>query len=718
MAEPVTTRAGHGERDERDERGERSARAGTLAPLEAAKRAIRTEAWETGLAQLDEIERGGGQLDAHAGLLKAIALIRSRGFAAGIGGLDAQRIREAQGRADVRRLVVAPLVKSGALAEAAQVFDLLVRAYPESGDDRRSYASVLARLKRWSEAIAHVDEAARLAPDDVALLATRIQLRTQAGEADAAAQLARESSGAATLAPGDAHIWMTALLRGGDPAGAASIAAKIDAPNPRVASVAVQALLGSGRTGAAISVGRNALRAGHDSAALRSQLAQAHLARGTHDDRLVAALEHLAAGVRMAPDDLRLNSLYGETLLRAGRFAESVPFLEKSVALAPGLEHVRAMYARALRHSGDHAASAEQYLQLARSNQEHARWQRAAAGALTQAGRMDEAATLFDAFIHRRGAGLPATFEQAFARIDADANTITVPRARLDWAWALRGASGEAGAEPAAAQPAAQAATQAVTQTAAQTAAQTATQALSREDWERAAQWGYLADHLLLDWLECREDRAEEAMELLANLDEAEQFFEPLCEGGRGFVLATAHVGPLYGGLMALDLLDIPSRWVASTPSISRSHYARSLISTSDRTEVQVVKASLKALQEGHAVCLAVDGALNPAAARVPFESQEITWSSFAARASYRLGLPSVFYAPRWERGRIVHTLERLSEPHDGESLEDYVARWQHEWLAHLRGHLAGQPENLRLSGGLWRHVVAADRSHAATDKG
>ncbi|MBN3848524.1 Vi polysaccharide transport protein VexE, partial [Paraburkholderia sp. Ac-20342] len=488
----------------------------------------------------------------------------------------------------------------------------------------------------------------------------------------------------------------------GDPAGAASIAAKIDAPNPRVASVAVQALLGSGRTGAAISVGRNALRAGHDSAALRSQLAQAHLARGTHDDRLVAALEHLAAGVRMAPDDLRLNSLYGETLLRAGSFAESVPFLEKSAALAPGLEHVRAMYARALRHSGDHAASAEQYLQLARSNQEHARWQRAAAGALTQAGRMDEAATLFDAFIHRRAAGLPATFEQAFARIDADANTITVPRARLDWAWALRGASGEAGAEPAAAQPAAQA----------------ATQALSREDWERAAQWGYLADHLLLDWLECREDRAEEAMELLANLDEAEQFFEPLCEGGRGFVLATAHVGPLYGGLMALDLLDIPSRWVASTPSISRSHYARSLISTSDRTEVQVVKASLKALQEGHAVCLAVDGALNPAAARVPFESQEITWSSFAARASYRLGLPSVFYAPRWERGRIVHTLERLSEPHDGESLEDYVARWQHEWLAHLRGHLAGQPENLRLSGGLWRHVVAADRSNAATDKG
>lgn len=662
---------------------ERGARTQAVSPLDAAKRAIRAEAWEAGLAGLDEIERGGVKLDAGAEVLKAIALIRSAGFAAGIDRLDAQQIREAQARADLRRLVVAPLVKAGALGEAARVLDALVRAYPESADDRRSYASVLARLKRWDEAIGHVDEAALVAPDDVALLATRIQLRTQAGQTDSAAQLARESVDVATRTPGEAHVWMTALLRGGDHASAASIAAKIDAPNHQVASVAVRALLCSGRTGAAIAVGRNALCAGHDSAALRSQLAQAHLARGTHDDRLAAALEHLAAGVRMAPDDLRLNSLYGETLLRAGRFAQSVPFLEKSAALAPELEHVRAMYARALRHSGNHAESAEQFLQLASSNPEHARWQRAAAGALTQAGRLDEAACLFDAFIRRRSAGLPATFEQALARVDALAGTVAVPRARLDWAWSLRDE------------------------------AHAATEPMERESWERAAQWGYLIDHLLLDWLECREDRAEEAMELLASLDEAEKFFEPLRESGRGFVVATAHVGPMYGGLMALDLLDIPSRWIASTPGISRSHYAHSLISTGDKTEVQVVKASLKALQEGHAVCLAVDGALNPAAARVPFENQEITWSSFAARACYRLGLPSIFYAPRWEQGRIAHTLERLPEPLEGETLEEYVARWQHAWLAHLRAYLAGRPENLRLSGGLWRHVVAADRSGA-----
>jgi predicted Zn-dependent protease len=666
----------------------RAMRAGTDVLLDAAKRAFRAEDWESGLAQLDDIERSGGDLDASARLLRAIALIRTQGFAAGIDDLDAQLVRDAQGRGDLRRLVIAPLIKAGSLAEAARVLDILVQAWPESADDRRTYASVLVRQKRWSEALTHIDAAARYASDDFSLVAARIQLHMQAGDTGTAARLAQQSINAAMELPAESHVWMTALLRGGHAAAAASIAAKIDAPNPRVASVAVQALLRSGRTGAAIAVGRNALRAGHDSAALRSHLAQAHLARGTHDDRLVAALEHLAAGVRMAPDDLRLNSLYGETLLRAGRFAQSVPFLHKSCALAPGLEHLRAMYARALRHSGNHAESAEQFLQIARANPEHARFQRSAAGALTQAGRTDEAASLFDAFIRRRASGLPATFEKALARVEEQAGTITVPRARLDWAWALRDTTGQE---------------------------QGQTPGMEREAWERAAQWGYLADHLLLDWLECREDSAEEAMELLASLDEAERFFEPLRESGRGFVVATAHVGPMYGGLMALELLDMPSRWISSTPGISRSHYARSLISTGDKTEVQVVKASLKALQEGNALCLAIDGALNPAAARVPFENQEITYSSFAARACYRLGLPSLFYAPRWEDGRVAHTLRRLSEPREGEPLEDYVARWQQEWLGHLRTYLAGRPENLRLSGGLWRHVAAADRSGASS---
>ena len=52
--------------------------------------------------------------------------------------------------------------------------------------------------------------------------------------------------------------------------------------------------------------------------------------------------------------------------------------------------------------------------------------------------------------------------------------------------------------------------------------------------------------------------------------------------------MATAHVGPMYAGLMALELLGIPSRWLATAPSIAQSSYAAALISTADQTETQV----------------------------------------------------------------------------------------------------------------------------------
>jgi hypothetical protein len=37
--------------------------------------------------------------------------------------------------------------------------------------------------------------------------------------------------------------------------------------------------------------------------------------------------------------------------------------------------------------------------------------------------------------------------------------------------------------------------------------------------------------------------------------------------------------------------------------------------------------------------------------------------------------------------------------------------RWQQVYFEKLKEHLSGRPENLRMSGGIWRHVKPADRS-------
>jgi tetratricopeptide (TPR) repeat protein len=649
--------------------------------FDACRAAVRAGDWAAGLAAFDAASKAGATADASAWAYRAMARIRvAEDPAVAIAELDARRLRDSGTRVDLRRLVISPLVRSGALEPAAAVLSTALEAWPESVDDRRLLASVLGRLKRWDEAIGQADLAACHGPGDASLHGARIQLRLQAGATRAAADVARETASCVGDGSEDAHLWLTALARDGDTATAARLAANL-APerfaNDRVAAGAVQALAGDGRVQAAIDAGERALKANLDGAALRSQLGQAYLARGGHDDRTVSATMHFAKGVSLAPADVRLVSLHGETLLRAGSYAEAVEPLKRACELAPGLEHPRAMLARALRHSGRLAEAADTLLQLVKEHPERLRWQRWAIAALSQSGRKEEASALYETYLDKRTAALPASFAEALAQLEQKLDQAPIPQARLDWAWSLRRGGTD----------------------------------IDRAKWERAARWGHQIDHLLLEWLECREDKAEEAMSLLGDLGDAERFFAPLLATGKGFVVATAHIGPMYAGLMALELLGIPSRWLSSTPGVSKASYASALISTADQNELQVGMECLRALRGGFAVCLAVDGALNPSAPRIGFEGQDITYSSFAARAAHSLKLPSVFYAPCWVDGKVVQFLAMLPAAREGEDVEAYAARWQQAWLSLLREHVAGAPENLRLSGGLWRHVRPADRS-------
>ncbi|SAK87598.1 Bacterial transcriptional activator domain protein [Caballeronia pedi] len=660
-----------------------------LAPaFDACRKAVRAGNWNDGLAAWRDALGTGAVPSAQDTLYRVIARIRSESDPlAGIAELDPSMVTDNAARMDVRRIVVTPFVRDGALAPAAAALRVLVQAWPNLVDDRRLLASVLGRLKRWDEAIEQADAASRIDPHDTGLLASRIQLRLQASQVAEAARIARATLDTIEAGDANAHFWLTALIRNGDGALAARMASALDAavlPNERAAAAAVQALLADKRIDAAIAAGEYALAAGHEGAALRAVIGQAYLARGHHDDRTVHALNHFARGVELAPKDLRLVSAYGEALLRAGQYAESIEPLKKACELAPEMEHMRAMLARAMRYAGRHGDAAEELLTLVRQQPERLRFQRAAVAALSQTGRKDEASTLYESYLQKRADVLPATFSEALRQLDQKIDSTPITQARLDWAWSMRRDTAH----------------------------------IDRAEWERAARWGYLVDYLLLEWLECRESQIEEAMSLLGNLDVAEAFFAPLLATGKGFVIATAHVGPMYAGLMTLELLGIPSRWLSTTPSVTRASYASALISTADQTEVQVAKECLRALQSGYAVCLAVEGAPNPSAPRVMFEGQEVTYSSFASRAAYRLGLPSLFYAPRWQKGEIVHTFEMLPNPELGEDVEAFALRWQAAYFGHLRDHIAGPPENLRLSGGIWRHVTSVDRSDAGKQAG
>lgn len=671
--------------------------AGTAAASRGAGGAAASPDAAAMAALLDVIKEIRGAADPGAAMPRLAAVLA--------------QARPVNGRREIKRLLASPLVKEAAFAPAIAALDILVAYYPDHADDHRMLASLLGRTEQWDRAIAEGDAAGALEPGNAALHGARIQLRLQAGRvadaaavaratlglvdgdrgdgtdagADATTRAAADTATDATTrgAPGavaaDASLWMLAFMRNGDGAEAATIAAHLDPrnlPNERVATMAVRALLEDGRVAAAVQLGVAALSAGHDCAALRTSLGQAYLKRGSEEDRKVHALAHFEAGLALAPTDVRLLSLNGETLLRAGRYKAALAPLKQAVELAPELEQTRGLYARALRYSMQYGEAADQMLALLEKSPDSVQWQRATIGALSQASRKDEAEALFKLYVAKRGAQLPETFQEALEQLAGRLDTAPIPQARFDWAWAMRGDT-----------------------------------TIDRAAWERKARWGHLIDHLLFDWLECREDRVEEAMGMLGDLDRGERFFAPLLAAGRGVVVATAHVGPMYAGLMALELLGIPSRWLATAPTIAQSSYAPALISTADQTEAQVAKACLRALGSGYVLCLAIDGAANPAAPRTTFEGQEVTYSGFAAHMAHRLGVPSVFYAPRWEDGHVTYTLEMLPAAKPGEDVEAYAQRWQQAYFEHLREHLAGPPENLRMSGGIWRHVQPPDRS-------
>ena len=635
------------------------------------RRIVRSERWDEALAFYEKQLESGERALPEFRLSYALALIRTGRDGEGMALLDSDVLQLSNARVDIRRHAVAPLIAAGSIETAARLLDRLVESHPDSIDDRPLRASVYGRLKRWDVAIEDARIVARRSAGDLAAQGRYIQLMLQAGRVEEAGA---EASGIGKEAAADsrlANITLLALGRSGRTSEAAELALEMadrEIEDEKTAAAIVRTLLETGLQDEGIEVGERLLEEGWEHETLRSSLAQAYLA-SHRDDRYDRAVGHLREGLGIVPRDIRMNTAMGEALLRSRNYSDALPYLKTACELQPNGAQQRALYARALKQVGLYSEAADQFRTLLRLQPSSPRWARYAAGALSQSGRRREAADLFDKFVGERRSALPRSFEKGLDSLWRDVDSVDLPKARLDWAWELR-----------------------------------RDRAIDRSEWERRAKWGHLADHYMLDWLECRDDRIHDAMMRLADLGDAERELGAI-DRSKGMILASAHIGPMYAGPLALELLGVRSRWLASTPSVARTAYAESLISTSEQDDMEVGKAFMKSLRQGYSVVIAVDGAINLAAPRIVFEGQEMTYSSFAARTAHRMGVPSVFAAPRWEGDRIGFVIKRLPDPNADESSDSHAERWKDAFLSVLHEYLGGEPENLRLSGGLWRHI-------------
>ena len=571
------------------------------------------------------------------------------------------------------RYGVSPLQQAGKLALASALMARIQAGGENRISDGLKRLSLLMKTSQWVQAADLAWQLRGEAPGDLSVAQSLLRLLVRTQQHAQALEVARQYldqvqdwNWAALLLPlmgrsSQAHErqWALDFVQG------------LREVPPQWAATVMQVYADLGLDDKVIEVGEHALNEGQSDIGLHRLMARSIQNRAPAETARRDALPYWLKAYEQHPDSEVIAASLADVLVRLGQNGQAIAVLEKLLLKTKARWYLHALYARALRHVRRYDEACAQYQLLLEAQPRSAKWPRYLASCLLLAGRRSEAELVFGQNVAERRARLPLDFNAGLQALSQKISATGIPKARLDWAWSLR-------------DPQCQ---------------------LDRPAWEQKAIWGHLADHYILDWLECRPELAEQAMQHLANLDRADAFFGAQAPVGGPWILATAHVGPMYAGPLALALLGMDMKWMASTPGLLAGSYSESLISTTGMTELEVVRQSLTALQRGQGLVVALDGAVNLAAPTVDFLGQRITYSALCARLAYKLHLPTAFVAPKWEGQEIDFWMARLPDPYAAESVEDYMQRWQAAYLDQLAQYLRANPENLRLSGGLWRHI-------------
>ena len=573
----------------------------------------------------------------------------------------------------LRRMVIAPLIKAGHLIWASRLLELILKSHPKSVLDLMTLSSVLIRQNRREEGGAYLEKILTLDKNNYTVVAQLIQLRLQANNLNEAVKLAEQYEAAYSLNPRLLKMAFLALSRAEKFELCIKHIPKIDFSGHEIdlGALFTQIAFDAQDYPLAESLVNQLLQLGHQDARIYLVSARIKLRSENSESD---AIGMLIKANEIDPENIQVNNLLGELLLKKGKYSEALKYLEKLTTLIPNNTHTRLLHARALKFSGNYNGAANEMLEVVKLQPNSTKWNRYASSALVQAGRNDEATHLFAEGLAIRNRKLPNTFETGLNQLEQEIETVNLPQARFDWLWQMINANGTLSE-------------------------------IERTAYEKEAKKTYLLDHYLLDWLECRPQQADEPMAFFEDLTEISALLSDKLTMGKGLILATAHVGCLYAGPLVLDLLGLPYKWIASTPNIPSLPYNNTLISTSVSTEAEVVRKIIKSLKHRDVVTIAVDGAMNPAAPRVNFAGQEVTYSDFAARMSFRTNTPAYFAVSLWEKESFCFKLESLPLPVAGEHLEEFCTRWAQCYFSLLQTFLMNNPSNARLSGGIWRHV-------------
>ena len=565
-----------------------------------------------------------------------------------------------------------PLLRSGDLVAAAVVNQALIAADPAAVLFQMDRASLALRQKDRAQAAQAAEQVWRLAPGDAVAAAQVMQVWLALGNRVRAAAVARQTEG---LWPGQvrlAQMAMTALYRAGDMAAALRAAEAAVAAGPgdlAVATAAAAVFLTNLRANAAIAALEGAGAGGSGDARALFELGRARAMLDLMDDRGLTALQQAA---QADPQNHRTADLLARQLMARGQHAQArevllaVPVAQRSDALTVQL-------ARAMARSGQLDQALDLYRGLVARDPGNDPLRRQYAGTLVKAGHEAAALDAYAEGMNRRAAALPDTFAEGVARLGVTQQGV-IPQVRLDW---VHGVLTRAGRAPA-----------------------------DRAAWEAEVTLVNRIDTLMLDWVECRPERAAELVPYLGDLQQGGDVLRAALGPGKGVFMATAHIGLLLGGPPALHALGVDAAWLSSVPNFLDRAYFRNLISTSSENQATIGRSILKALRRGAVVGIAIDGLSLRGDRSYPLFDKQVQLSDFLPRMAYRFAVRSFFPRLPWAGAGMAGDVLPLPDPLPGESEDAFVARWMAAYLGQVEAFILDHPTSIRASGGFWGTIA------------
>lgn len=268
---------------------------------------------------------------------------------------------------------------------------------------------------------------------------------------------------------------------------------------------------------------------------------------------------------------------------------------------------------------------------------------------------------------------LPNTFKEGVDSIMSEQTVNVVPAHRLEWIYqSLK----NEGVEPS-----------------------------DREHWEVELSRVNRLDHFLLDWMECNPDKFNEVIPYFGS---ATQAALPLIEAlklGKGAFIASAHIGVLFGGTVALKIADLNASWLASIPDLGDEKFEGTLISTTTNNESSIGKKILKSLRQNKVVAIACDGNKSSDNSLHKIFNQDVKVSGFIPKFSFTRRVPCFFPKITWAGDKTIIDLIEMPQANVDESRNDYVERWCDFYLKNIENIIKENPASIRGSGGFWTDI-------------